>query len=361
MFFDGWGLTAKNLIIRNNTGSNGSAMQIKGNEVYMSNLLVVDNGATNDNDAINFQSGGKIHIENMTVANNIGHAMFTPYHGPELVIYNSIIDYPTIGGLPPKFKPQWEDASYKFYASNIKGGISMDKNFTKDPDYALTFASEWIIDERIAFKDSANGDYSLADWSPLIGKGVAQLMDGRSFGQVTSDIIGNPRPNPSGSDQDLGAYENKYASSQNAPPVLSALPDVSVNEDESITVTVEAINADTLDNDAITFTATSDKDAVKINVGSASGKLDISANSNWNGASKISVSATDGKAFDYGNFTVNFIPVNDKPELQAINDYSTDEEVAKSITVNATDIDGCLLYTSPSPRDRTRSRMPSSA
>ena len=24
-------------------------------------------------------------------------------------------------------------------------------------------------------------------------------------------------------------------------------------------------------------------------------------------------------------------------------------------------LDGCLLYTSPSPRDRTRSRMPSSA
>ena len=55
------------------------------------------------------------------------------------------------------------------------------------------------------------------------------------------------------------------------------------------------------------------------------------------------MSATDGKAFDYGNFTVNFIPVNDKPELQAINDYSTDEEVAKSITVNATDIDGDQL------------------
>ena len=29
--------------------------------------------------------------------------------------------------------------------------------------------------------------------------------------------------------------------------------------------------------------------------------------------------------------------------------------------VVGTDIDGCLLYTSPSPRDRTRSRMPSSA
>ena len=29
--------------------------------------------------------------------------------------------------------------------------------------------------------------------------------------------------------------------------------------------------------------------------------------------------------------------------------------------VSLTDMNGCLLYTSPSPRDRTRSRMPSSA
>eukprot|EP00657_Telonema_sp_P-1_P005832 TRINITY_DN23559_c0_g1_i1.p1 TRINITY_DN23559_c0_g1~~TRINITY_DN23559_c0_g1_i1.p1 ORF type:complete len:103 (-),score=41.15 TRINITY_DN23559_c0_g1_i1:32-340(-) len=32
----------------------------------------------------------------------------------------------------------------------------------------------------------------------------------------------------------------------------------------------------------------------------------------------------------------------------------------RTITI-AVDGDGCLLYTSPSPRDRTRSRMPSSA
>ena len=30
-------------------------------------------------------------------------------------------------------------------------------------------------------------------------------------------------------------------------------------------------------------------------------------------------------------------------------------------TVNCTNFNHCLLYTSPSPRDRTRSRMPSSA
>ena len=33
----------------------------------------------------------------------------------------------------------------------------------------------------------------------------------------------------------------------------------------------------------------------------------------------------------------------------------------KSCTMLAAEAEGCLLYTSPSPRDRTRSRMPSSA
>ena len=36
-------------------------------------------------------------------------------------------------------------------------------------------------------------------------------------------------------------------------------------------------------------------------------------------------------------------------------------KAGRSLLVIAEDIEGCLLYTSPSPRDRTRSRMPSSA
>ena len=42
------------------------------------------------------------------------------------------------------------------------------------------------------------------------------------------------------------------------------------------------------------------------------------------------------------------------------------EKLGKEITIESTTsrkeaLKGCLLYTSPSPRDRTRSRMPSSA
>ena len=40
---------------------------------------------------------------------------------------------------------------------------------------------------------------------------------------------------------------------------------------------------------------------------------------------------------------------------------SLDEEVLAKAISTASELGGCLLYTSPSPRDRQKSRMPSSA
>ena len=50
-------------------------------------------------------------------------------------------------------------------------------------------------------------------------------------------------------------------------------------------------------------------------------------------------------------------PVISTPSLPRIPDQS----VATAQTEKVTSSKPCLLYTSPSPRDRTRSRMPSSA
>ena len=63
----------------------------------------------------------------------------------------------------------------------------------------------------------------------------------------------------------------------------------------------------------------------------------------------------DGLAeVDLGNGT-NYNPA------EALNMYfQTGSIVGRSLTQDG-DPNSCLLYTSPSPRDRTRSRMPSSA
>ena len=51
--------------------------------------------------------------------------------------------------------------------------------------------------------------------------------------------------------------------------------------------------------------------------------------------------------------------------LKNYNSFNIDVNAKEFIEVNSKEeligLNGCLLYTSPSPRDRTRSRMPSSA
>ena len=81
----------------------------------------------------------------------------------------------------------------------------------------------------------------------------------------------------------------------------------------------------------------------------ANGTFTYTPNANFNGTDSFVYQVTDGNGGSTQatvNITVNSI--NDDP-VAANDAFSTGEDTA------------CLLYTSPSPRDRTRSRMPSSA
>ena len=80
---------------------------------------------------------------------------------------------------------------------------------------------DYIYDITPAYKDTANVDYSLSDSSPLIGAGVATWSD-EGLTAPTEDLLGNTRPNPSGSNPDIGAYENSLGTS-NAPMPVTGL------------------------------------------------------------------------------------------------------------------------------------------
>ena len=59
---------------------------------------------------------------------------------------------------------------------------------------------------------------------------------------------------------------------------------------------------------------------------------------------------------------INVISITeDSPKLHSNLRGKGDEVVSKILNLTIGQVIGCLLYTSPSPRDRQKSRMPSSA
>ena len=77
---------------------------------------------------------------------------------------------------------------------------------------------DYVYNTTPGFKDVSNSDYSLSDKSPLIGAGVASWED-EDIDAPTVDLLSNVRPNPSGSNPDMGAYENSLGSSSAPMPV----------------------------------------------------------------------------------------------------------------------------------------------
>ena len=70
----------------------------------------------------------------------------------------------------------------------------------------------------------------------------------------------------------------------------------------------------------------------------------------------VSVILTGGKSSRMGYENKSFLKIKDKSFIEIL--IESLQEKSNEIIINA---NSCLLYTSPSPRDLRRSRMPSSA
>ena len=86
---------------------------------------------------------------------------------------------------------------------------------------------------------------------------------------------------------------------------------------------------------------------------------------NYNGPDSFTYKVNDGELdSDVVTVAITVVPGNDAPIASALT-LTTPEDTAVAVALSGTDSDGdaltCLLYTSPSPRDATLSRMPSSA
>jgi len=101
----------------------------------------------------------------------------------------------------------WGDIPNEIYIDSVS---SIEVTYS---DIQGGWPGEGNIDVAPLFVDSANDDYHLTDESPCISAGEFTLD------VPTADIEGNPRPGPSGSEPDMGAYENEKAK----PPALASI------------------------------------------------------------------------------------------------------------------------------------------
>jgi VCBS repeat-containing protein len=364
-------VSGANETIINPSNSSVPAVWFSNSETISANLdgFKISDGGNLRGSALKFQSHSNPIVENCIITNSGGEAAISFYYSgatlKNCLIFNnpsiSVFFYdPGVNTNVPKIINCTitgnkgignNNQSYvPIYKNCIIWGQTVPENFGNiDITYSLLdsdFTGVGNINANPYFVDATNADYHLLNYSPSIGAGTATDAP-------TTDIDGNSRPNPSGTNPDMGAYENTLGVQANAPPVISLISDITVLEDaDSQTVNLLGIdNGNLSSNQTISITSTSnnatliDNPVINYIPNNTTGTLTFKPNLNKNGTAIITVrlidtGGTDNSGIDSTlvTFNVNITPVNDAPvSATQIITSNEDEEVA--ITLAATDVE----------------------
>ncbi|HIF28403.1 MAG TPA: hypothetical protein EYQ40_07730, partial [Candidatus Marinimicrobia bacterium] len=243
VLFDG--CTFKNNIAKGSGMARGGALYVYEsqakilNSLFYNNTAYADVGGQNNSGAygsaiavsgVSYQTGqqntgGDVHIINSTIANNkvksgsSSHQTSDDYamavfleswdRSEDLWFFNNIVwGNQSENGKLDRQVIIWNEQGWSSRYLNY----NVIQNSAELTQYSSSFETD------PTFADSVNGDYSLANSSSLIGKG------GSSFKTVdapTTDLLGVARPSPSGSNPDIGAYENGLATTPYPAAVMN--------------------------------------------------------------------------------------------------------------------------------------------
>ncbi|MCS5654274.1 MAG: right-handed parallel beta-helix repeat-containing protein, partial [Candidatus Marinimicrobia bacterium] len=167
----------------------------------LKNVLIANNSAVYGGGVYLGQQGSGAKLTNVTIADNIGSyggGIYLNLANGELTNKPMIINTIIWNNLPKQIYFSSENNSWEMDISfsDIQGG----KDSIVTNDNATINWTEGNID----LEPLLHSDYRLDEYSPVIGAGT-------STGAPLTDLDGNPRPNPEGSNPDMGAYESSRA------------------------------------------------------------------------------------------------------------------------------------------------------
>ena len=264
-------ISLKNLKITSNTGDWGGGISAYATTATLENILISKNSGVETGGGIlwwgSTSTSDTQTLTNVTITDNTSSTSSSKYYGGggvhlrhpvNMNIKNSIIWNNTL----PQIKMHNDDGypmTLNVSYSDVQGGLTgvfEDQNIN-----TITWSNN--IDSDPKFIDPLKNDFRLKDISLLIGAGT-------NLGAPTTDILGNVRPNPNGSNSDMGTYENALA--VNTPPnVVISLSSNILLEYEGENVTVTATLAHTSSQDArviISATGTASGDSVDYSLSS---------------------------------------------------------------------------------------------
>ncbi len=233
-------VTIQNCVIRNNQGTvpqSGTPHHIVGGGLYLTgnqaeyrvlNTIIAGNSITQNNNswhafggAVRVASGATAYFIHTTITGNESLHAFEDWNGQggaigiseasTLNVLNSIIWANNASDVNGEMITNWNPSDIiEINYSGLQEAHSGTGNIVGDP----------------FFTDPANGDYTLSHASAMLGAGATSAMTaypGATMIPIT-DKAGNTRPNPSGSNPDMGAFENSLGSSPvpSAPAGLAA-------------------------------------------------------------------------------------------------------------------------------------------
>ena len=183
-------------IIIGNTTDDGAAIHFEGKiqGSIFNNCLIISNTGHYDEAVEVYSENSNPTLTNVTIS---GHGIgIRQSYGGSVIVKNSIIwgNSSSVYGSDGS-SSTLKEATY----SIISGGHTGTGNLDTDPKFV-----------KVITTGDEESDYHLTYSSPAIGAGTAT-------GAPTTDIEGNPRPNPAGSNPDMGAYENKLGAPNSAP------------------------------------------------------------------------------------------------------------------------------------------------
>ncbi|SVB67414.1 uncharacterized protein METZ01_LOCUS220268, partial [marine metagenome] len=208
--------TLSNVVIKGNSaegyggGIYKTAAPDDSDETFLSNVLIIGNSTGYNGGGIYLSGGSNMILTNVTIANNShqnqGGGIFLR-DSCSVNLVNSIVrdnEHPEI--YFDTFGDQSHPNDITVAYSNITGGL--DGIITND-NGTITWG-DGNVDIDPLFVDADSADYHLSDLSPVISAAASEVtIDGVTYTAPTTDIEGNPRPNPAGTVPDMGAYENE--------------------------------------------------------------------------------------------------------------------------------------------------------